>query len=409
MCLKSTMSPIIREDTMTSYSIANNSYQVELYDTIDKAANKWAQIEPRDNTFLQVPYFRFLEDAAPTGIRFRYLVFTDKEKVVGIAYIQLVQLKVGDALTDKEIPAYQQKINAVILKMANMNAIISGNLLLTGDHGTHFSSSISTTLSHQLLQEGLDVLKINLKQQKHPVSLQIIKDIGDAKKESFKTVLSKSYNEFTLQPNMVLDVPENWESFDDYLQALTSKSRVRAKRAFKLGKTIRKKEFTIDLMKAFLPQIDSLYKAIADNAGFNVVYLSGAYFLNFKEHFPEKFRVFGYFIEEELIAFYTTFQNHEELEAHFLGFDSDNNRKYQAYLNILFDIIRLGITTKSKQINFARTALEIKSSVGAKPVPLYYFGKHTNAMKNHIFSPVLSYFQPKVEWKQRNPFKKIVD
>jgi len=208
-------------------------------------------------------------------------------------------------------------------------------------------------------------------------------------KQELQAVLGNSYNEFNLQPNMVLDIPENWETFDDYLQALTSKSRVRAKRAFKKGKDISKKEFTIDLIKAFL--------------------LSGEYFLNFKEHFPDRFRVFGYFIEDELIAFYTTFQNHQELEAHFLGFDTVNNRTYQAYLNILFDIIQVGIATKSKQVNFARTALEIKSSVGAKPVPLYYFGKHTNTMKNQIFSPVLSYFQPKVDWKPRNPFKKIVE
>ena len=403
------MSFITRENTMTSYSIAKNSYQVELYDTIDKAAEKWAQIEPTDNAFLQIPYFRFLEHSPPTGLRSKYLVFTDKDKVVGLAYCQLVQLKVGDALTDKDIPAYQQKINNLILKMANMNAIISGNLLLTGDHGSHFSSTISISLRHQLLQEGLDILKANLKKQKHPISLQIIKDIEESKKEGLHSVLGNSYNEFTLQPNMVLEIPDNWETFDDYLQALTSKSRVRAKRAFKKGKAISKKEFTIDLMKAFLPQIDSLYKAIAENAGFNVVNLSGEYFLSFKEHFPDKFRVFGYFVEDELIAFYTTFQNHHELEAHFLGFDTVNNRKYQAYLNILFDIIRVGITTKSKQINFARTALEIKSSVGAKPVPLYFFGKHTNAMKNQIFSPVLSYFQPKVDWKPRNPFKKVVE
>ncbi len=409
MCLKSTMSSIIREDTMTSYTIAKNSYQVEVYDTINKAAEKWAQLEPIDNIFLQTSYFRFLEDSTLAGIRFKYLVFKDKEKVVGIAYFQLVQLKVGDSLTDKKIPAYQQKINSVILKMANMNAIISGNLLLTGDHGTHFSPAVPIPLTHQLLQEGLDILKKDLKQKKHPISLQIIKDIEVPKKKGLQTALGKSYNEFTLQPNMVLDIPEHWENFDDYLQALTSKSRVRAKRAFKKGKDISKKEFTIDLMKAFLPQIDSLYKAIADNAGFNVVYLSGAYFLNFKEHFPDKFRVFGYFIDDELIAFYTTFQNHHELEAHFLGFDTTNNRKYQAYLNILFDIIQVGIASKSKQINFARTALEIKSSVGAKPVPLYYYGKHTNAVKNQIFSPVLSYFQPKIDWKQRNPFKKIVE
>ena len=106
-----------------------------------------------------------------------------------------------------------------------------------------------------------------------------------------------------------------------------------------------------------------------------------------------------------MIAFFTTFQNHNELEAHFLGFTNDINRKYQVYLNILYDLIRLGIDSKAEYINFARTALEIKSSVGAIPVDLFYLAKHTNPLKNTLFTPILSYFNPKVEWKPRRPFK----
>lgn len=401
------MSIITRENTMTSYPIAKGLYQLELYNTIEAAAEKWAQIEPLHDTFLQVPYFRFLESYPPKGISFRYCVYSQAGKVIGVSYCQLTELKVGSALTDKDIPAYRQKINALILKMANMNAIISGNLLLTGDHGSYFDAAVSSSTQYELMKEGLEVLKNQLKEQQQTTSLIIFKDIEETDKTIVQKAIGDAYNEFTLQPNMILELRTDWVSFDDYLNAMTSKSRTRAKRAFKLGKEIVKKEFTEDLMKAFLPQIDRLYKCIADKAGFNVVYLDGQYFLNFKQHFPEKFRVFGYFLEEELIGFYTTFHNGEELEAHYLGFDDTNNRKYQAYLNILFDIIRIGIDTNAKYINFARTALEIKSSVGAKATPLYYFSKHTNRVKNQIFSPVLAYFQPKVEWKPRNPFKAV--
>lgn len=405
MHVKSKKSSTSRENTMTVYPLLNKTFEVEIYDSINDAADRWTLLAPSGNAFLQVPYFRFLEAHPPKGLALKYLLFTKKEQIVGLAICQLVQLRVGEALKDKDLPAYQKKVNSWILKMANMNAIISGNLLLTGDHGTHFLPEIQEETKYLLVEAGMERLKSYLKKQDHSTSLLIVKDIPHTKKKHLQSSIGKNFNEFALQPNMVLSIREEWASFEDYLQAMTSKSRVRAKRAFKKGQDIVKKEFTVELMKAFLPQIDKLYKCIADKAGFNVIHLDGNYFLSFKECFPERFRVFGYFIADELIAFYTTFHNYSELEAHFLGFDTTNNLTYQAYLNILFDIVRIGIDSKVEQINFARTALEIKSSVGATPEELYFYGKHTNPIKNQIFSPVLAYFQPKYDWKPRNPFK----
>jgi len=406
MCPTTTKSIISQQNKMTDTPILKGAYQLEIYDSIEEAAQKWSLQAPSDNEFLGIPYFRFLEGNPPKGLSFRYLVFYKKNEVIGISVCQLVQLRIGDALSNIELPAYQQRVNGWILKLANMNAIIAGNLLLTGDYGCDFNSSINATTQYKLLEEGLEQLNKHLKKQDHLTSLLIIKDIPADKQSQIKTSIGKQYNEFSLQPNMILPIKEDWNSFEDYLGAMTSKSRMRAKRAFKLGNALERKELTIESIEAFLPQIDKLYKHIADKAGFNVVYLSGHYFKAFKEHFPERFRVFGYFLDNELVAFYTTFLNHHELEAHYLGFDEINNRKYQIYLNILFDLVKIGIDSQVEKINFARTALEIKSSVGAIPDELYFYGKHTNAIKNQMFTPILSYFQPKVEWKPRSPFKK---
>jgi len=398
------------ENTMTIYPILNGMYQLEIYDSINEAANKWSTIAPDTDLFLQVPYYQFLESHPPQGLSFKYLVFSKHNKAIGIAPCQLVQMRVGEALTDKKIPAYQQKLNALILKLANMNAIIVGNLLLTGDHSCYFlKEAVAQNQEYLLLKEGLELLKNYLKEKDHAISLIIFKDIEENKKTNFQNALGTAYNKFELQPNMTLAIHPEWTTFDAYLGALHSKARTRLKRAIKSGQALEKKEFTIELVKAFLPQIDSLYKCIANKAGFNVLHLDGAYFLAFKEHFPKEFQIFGYFVGDELIAFYTTFKNKEELEAHYLGFDTENNYKYQAYLNILLDIIRIGIDSKTTKINFARTALEIKSSVGAIPEQLHFFGKHTNPLKNQIFSPILAYFQPKEEWIPRNPFKKMTE
>ena len=60
-------------------------------------------------------------------------------------------------------------------------------------------------------------------------------------------------------------------------------------------------------------------------------------------------------------------QNETHFDAHFIGIDYSKNKEFAIYPRILNDYVRLGIETKSNQINLGRTASEIKSTLGAKP------------------------------------------
>ena len=116
-------------------------------------------------------------------------------------------------------------------------------------------------------------------------------------------------------------------------------------------------------------------------------------------------QVTGYFEHGELIGFYTTIQNGDELEAHFLGMDLEKNRTQQLYLNMLFDIIRDAIEVNAAKIVFARTAMEIKSSVGAKAVEMSSFIRHRNTFSNRFISQLMGFLSPTETWQPRHPFK----
>ena len=75
------------------------------------------------------------------------------------------------------------------------------------------------------------------------------------------------------------------------------------------------------------------------------------------------------------------------------------------YLNILYDIIKVGFEQECKSIVFARTALEIKSSVGAEPHEMYWYLRHRNKISNRFLSQIVDYLNPKDDWVQRKPFK----
>jgi hypothetical protein len=58
-----------------------------------------------------------------------------------------------------------------------------------------------------------------------------------------------------------------------------------------------------------------------------------------------------------------------------------------------------------KEIVFARTALEIKSAVGAKPQQMFGFIKHQNGFVHSKIKKIFDYLEPKVIWTERNPFR----
>ena len=180
---------------------------------------------------------------------------------------------------------------------------------------------------------------------------------------------------------------------------------MRVKRAFKKGLEIEKRELSIQDIEENLDRIYDLYSRIAEGSVFNLVKLNPRYFVALKESLGDDFRMMGYYIEGELAAFFTTIKNYHELEAHFLGYDEIFNRAHQMYLNILYDIIKIGFEQKCKSIVFARTALEIKSSVGAEPHEMYWYLRHRNKISNRFLSQIVDYLNPKDDWVQRRPFK----
>ena len=100
-----------------------------------------------------------------------------------------------------------------------------------------------------------------------------------------------------------------------------------------------------------------------------------------------------------------TGKNGDALDTYFLGYDDNIQREKMLYLNMLYDMIAYCINKGFKKIIFARTALEIKSSVGAKPIKMFGFMEHSNPFINKNLAAFFDYLEPKTIWQERNPFK----
>ena len=395
-------------------SLSIDGFCVRFYDSInDINTIELSLILPKHNLFLNTDYLQILETNPPEGMQFQYMVFCLKDEPVGFAQCQIEHFEADRAVSgqqaneENKTPGFFDTIGkymkGFVASKVEFYTLLCGSLLLTGEHAYHFTSRVESSLHFKLIEEALNKLVKHLGDNGLKISTILMKDFFEETRSPY--LVNKSYNEFTIQPNMIMDLKSEWKTFDDYLAALLSKYRVRTKRARKKLGNLEVRELATDEVATYKLQMHELYKSIADNSGFNVLNLNVNYLPGMKAGLGDDFMIFGIFDEGQLVGFYTAFLNHDELEAHFLGFKRELNRTNQIYLNILYNLVELGIKKQVHKIVFARTALEIKSSVGAKAVEMYCYFRHSNAFTNKFLNPLLSYLRPGDKLVPRHPFK----
>ncbi len=393
--------------TENTIALSENGIRCQWFRTIANMPDVWSVLEIED-IFLQKNYLACLEAYPPEDMRFVYWIFYKNEQPIGFVMGQIQHFNAYRSLN-----ALQQTENKKALSFqfkkwsANLidyHVLLIGNLLVTGEHGFYFSNTAKETLNladilHEAISKTLPFIK------KEKVTVTIFKEYFENSLPPLADFEQKKYNKMSALPNMIISIREDWNTFDDYLKAMSSKYRVRAKRAFKKGKDITKKELDLADIKALNPQIFDLYRQIASKAEFNALRLHSEYFYGLKEYLGDDFRLIGYFYKEELIGFYTMIFGKHEVDAHFLGINDDYNREMQIYLNMLYDLIRNGIDAKTNAIAMARTALEIKSSVGADAHDMFAYVKFKNPVMNLVVRQAVKFFLAPVEWTARSPFK----
>ncbi len=397
----------------TTSSTATDQLRYSFFRSIDAAGRDWDTAAPKHDIFLQRRYLAVVEAQPPVGMRFGYLVFYRGQEPVGVAVCQIKFFKGDDNINDINAPAKDPCFfNGLGLWFKRWVAgkvaadiLICGNLLLTGEHGYYFDyHKINQPEAAVLLEKSLDEVVGLMGREGVKMPVILVKDLPPEKQRSQGAVLvEKGFIEFDIQPNMVLDLP--YRTFDDYIGSMSTKYRTRAKRAFKKLDGVERVELSLADIQRELPRIYHLYCEVAKNAGFNMVDLNERYLAALKRDLGDHFKMFGYYRDGELLAFYTTIQNGQELDAHFLGYDKSRNHDLQLYLNILYDIVRIGLNAGCCTIVFARTALEIKSSIGAVAHSLWCYVRHQNGLFNNFTATILDYLKPVETWQPRHPFR----
>lgn len=381
----------------------DTNYSFKIYNTTSLLPTEWNSISV-DNIFLTTEYLEILEKSAPTNMICNFIGLFHKDELVGIALSQFLDLNKMQSFGERD-KCVKTAIRNTVFKNFVSHILIIGNNMLTGQNAFIFSDKINTVQALKTLKKASEKLKNNFKIKGIKIHITTFKDFSLDEVTHFDKAGFQNHFRYSTQPNMLFDIPNQWKSEQDYINALSKKYRDQYKRARKKADGIEKRKMNLEDIIKYEDTIYDLYHHVAQNAYFNTFFLAKNHFLTFKEVLKDKFLFYGYFIDNKLIGFNTLIKNGDVMDTYFLGYDDSIQREKMLYLNMLYDMVAYSINKGFKEIIFARTALEIKSSIGAKPKEMFGFAQHTNPIADLIFEKAFNYLEPKVNWQERNPFK----
>ena len=203
---------------------------------------------------------------------------------------------------------------------------------------------------------------------------------------------------------MSLDIKPHWKTFDDYYNDLKKKYKKRMRNVHSKSQSILSRKLTKKDLIFYQKDLQRLFNQVRESSSFYSVLFSTDSFVGFKKIDNPKSVVYGYFLEEKLVAFSSEWQVQETLYSYFIGLEYRLNKKHSIYDRMLYQTIENGILLTAKKIIFGRTAAEFKSNFGAVPKKSYLYIYLKNPLLRFILRPILSRITPK-KWIQRNPFK----
>ncbi|MBD0831254.1 GNAT family N-acetyltransferase [Aestuariibaculum sediminum] len=380
----------------------------KIYSDVTHLPDSWNSFVSHD-IFLQSQYLKALEHASPDNIKFYYIgVFKDNE-LAGVAIVQRVKLYLKDMFRTTQVSCAKDFFKNQVSKILKGNLLVVGNLMHTGQHGIYFDGALirSDVFLNTVFEALEDLEKSIFTNENKKIRALVFKDyfLDDAINNEHQFFNLHNLHKVKVQPNMIMGVSKSWESFNDYLSSLNKKYRARYKRARKKRNGVLTKELDLHDINHLQDKLYSLYLNVSNNAKFNTFILPKNHFYQLKLQLNNRFKVFGYYLNDQLIGFYTLILNDKDLETYFLGYDAEHQYENQLYLNMLYDMAEFGINNRFLNIVYARTAMEIKSSVGAEAKPMVMYLKHTNGLLNAVLKQVFKLMNPNQQWEARHPFK----
>ncbi|MDI1355953.1 MAG: GNAT family N-acetyltransferase [bacterium] len=405
--------PVSSKRRFLPFRKLNEEFSFTLYERADAInTHDWEAITHHKTIFLEKEYLQIVEGSEYTKLMYRYVIVYCDKKPCGIIYFQIADFKAGvfGELLNKEVETIKERRRNLFERYIDSNKhevmlrlFTCGNNLVSGEYGFLFDKKLSAKRAHEVLLELINVVSKEEK-LRGTISAILLKDYYKPLQPK-APFLENNYYEFSVEPNMIVNIPPQVNSLEEYIGLFSKKYRNRAKGILKGLHGIDVRYLDLEEVVSYEKDMYRLYENIFEKAKFKLIKLPRNYFSEVKKLFHKNFTVKAFFLNDTLVAFGTCFLKGDGcMEAHYVGFDYELNAQHNLYQNLLYSLIKEAIVHKRTRVNLGRTAAEIKTTVGAKPEDLTCYIKPQNTISKIIQKPFIAFLQP-AAWIPRNPFK----
>ncbi len=364
--------------------------------------SQWNLLIPKNGVYLSLPYLTALEKTLKGAIKPIYVLISDptgKPLLAGMFQIATFTYK-KTSQQNLFIKLFQDSRNED--DSFSIKGLVCGNMFATGEHGLAYSATISKQSALALLAKTAKQIQ-NDARWKDLFNVILFKEFWPASIKDASVVEDYKYRSFQADVNMVLKLHPSWKTFADYLQSMKAKYRTKANSAFKKSEKLVVRSLSSEEIEEQQTNIQRLFSNVLNKSEYRYGENYPASFAALKENLGELFICKGVFFNAELIAFSPAFVNGDALEANYVGIDYKFNTEYAVYERLLYEYVEQAIALKVSELHLGRTSELIKSAVGAVPVSMTLYARHTSKIKNVLLKPVLENIVPNA-FELRRPF-----
>ncbi len=391
---------------LAAEKVQSAEYKHNIYNSLAELdEQQWNAVTQGEHLFFDPTYLRGICENTKDLLKFRYIVLEKNGQPYGVAVSQIVTFEGKNFVDESPDKGFGGKLMEKVVHQVDFRLLVIGSSLTTGEYGFLFKNKPTEADLDAMLCAVSNLLQTEKKEGKK-VHGVLVKDFYDRHVQDYKMLEENGFLQAYFQPNMIYRIPKGQATMEEYMAAMKSKYRVRVKKAIKRIAPLTRVEIGLEELKEELPRLQYLYDQVLDASAFKLTKTTLDHYVTEKTHLGDRFKIYAYKDDKgQILSFITYYIDGKDLVAGYTGFDREIRDDYDLYLNILLTLVERGMEEACETVTFGRTAMEIKSSVGAEPHDMVAYVRHTSNWKNAIVKLIIKRLNKPEQWTQRSPFK----
>jgi len=202
-------------------------------------AVQWDSVVSESSFFLSRPYLQVLEDHSCQTVCQRYALIYHGRRPVAALLMQLAEISATQLVKSSaaaSIPASglkrlkaslspkTRRLRDGALDRLKTRILVCGNLLTWGMHGVAFAPGEEPSQLWPAVAEAFFRVR-RAERLSGQTDFVMVKDLSESESVSAAALDRFSYRALETEPNMVLEIPPGWRSYEDYLGSLSASYR----------------------------------------------------------------------------------------------------------------------------------------------------------------------------------------